>query len=190
MKKLFAFFLILTLTACGWHLRGATNIPKELSQLYITAIDSQGALITELRQLLKTNHISLVDNSDIANYSLKILEEKKDKRTAGVGNDALSSAYEITLKAEFEIRAKNSNAVNKGSAVSVRSFNYSTASINSAAQEEVLLEKEMRRDLAQQMLLYLSAVITHPPGDDEKVDPEKLNNTQHKKEQPNGKTAP
>ena len=183
MNKIIASCLIaFTLSACGWHMRGSIALPKDLSQLYVTAIDSKGALVTELRQLLKTNRVSLVDNSADANYSLYILEENKDRRTAGVGGDALSSSYEITLKADYEIQLKNSTETTKATAISVRSFNYNTASINSATQEELLLDQEMRRDLAQQMLRRLNAVVSNPP----------VSKTQETKpdEIQNGKTAP
>ncbi|MES2676018.1 MAG: LPS assembly lipoprotein LptE [Pseudomonadota bacterium] len=181
--------LTLLSSACDWHLRGAVDMPQDLSQLYISAVETRGTstdksittfstteLMTELRQQLKANRISVIDDSTAANYELIILEESMDKRTAGVGTDALSSAYEITLKSEYEIRTKNSALVVPATASSVRSFNYNTASLSSSAQEEMLLIKEMRRDLVQQMLRRLNAVVRHPEA----------NNS----EPGNGKTAP
>lgn len=180
MKNILIFFsaLILT-TACSWHLRGSVATPKDLGNLYVSAIDSKGALISELRQQLKANRVALTDNAAAADYSLNIVDESKDKRTAGVGGDALSSAYEITLKANYEIILKNNSHPIKAVAISVRSFNYNTASINSATQEESMLEQEMRRDVAQQMLRRLNAVISHPPVDKSK-----------KGGKANGQTAP
>ena len=180
MKNILALFsFTLLVTACSWHLRGSVATSKDLGNLYVSAVDSKGALISELRQQLKANGVALTDDAASADYSLKITDENKDKRTAGVGGDALSSAYEITSKANYEItRKKNSHPI-KAVAISVRSFNYNTASINSATQEESMLDQEMRRDLAQQMLRRLNSVITHPP--EEK--PKKSDNT-------NGQTAP
>ncbi len=170
-------------------MRGSIALPKDLSQLYVTAIDSKGALVTELRQLLKTNRVSTVSNSADANYSLYILEEQKDRRTAGVGGDALSSSYEITLKADYEIQLKNSTDTTKATAISVRSFNYNTASISSATQEELLLDQEMRRDLAQQMLRRLNALISNPPAKNPtETVPDNSETLNNKTE--NGKTAP
>ena len=136
MKKIIGCVLITILTsACGWHLRGAVDVPQNLSQLYISAIDTRGKsknalstststteLMSELRQLLKANHISMVDDNKVSHYQLNILEENVDKRTAGVGSDALSSAYEITIKATYEIRTKNSALATIATASSLRSF--------------------------------------------------------------------
>lgn len=179
MKKVIVFFLLISISACGWHLRGSVENTQQLSQLYISAIDSKGALISELRQILKSSHTIPIEDSNLAKYSLNILEETKDKRTTGVGGEALSSAYEITLKADYEIIVKEGNLISKATAISIRSYNYNTAAINSATQEETLLEQEMRRDLAQQMLRRLNAIIANPQ-------PEKNNSS----EATNGKAAP
>ncbi|GGY80279.1 LPS-assembly lipoprotein LptE [Cellvibrio zantedeschiae] len=191
MKKIIALALItLGLTACGWHIRGSVELPKQLSNLYVSATDSKGALITDVRQLLKTNRVKLAEKSADANYSLNILEETKDRHTAGVGGDELSSAYEITLKANYEIHLKNTNQTIKGSAISVRNFNYNTAAINSATQEELLLEQEMRRDLAQQILRRLSSVVANPPSEKSKPNKSPKPTESSSSETSNGKTAP
>jgi len=189
MKKIITSCLIaITLSACGWHIRGAIDLPKDLTHLYISAVDSKGALMTELRQLLKANRITLVENESDAKYSLTIIEETKDRRSAGVGGDALSSSYELTLKAIYEIRLKNSSEVSKATAISVRSYKYKSDSINSATQEEILLDEEMRRELAQQMLRRLNAVVTNPPVEKNKPVNSTLDTTSS--EDKNGKAAP
>jgi LPS-assembly lipoprotein len=191
MKKNIALALItFCLSACGWHIRGSLDMPKQLSNLYVSASDSKGPLITELRQLLKTNRVSLVEKSTDANYSLYILDENKDRRTAGVGGDELSSAYEITLKVNYEIHLKNHNQLVKGNAISIRNFNYNTAAINSATQEELLLDQEMRRDLAQQILRRLSSVVANPPKESTKGGKLPKPAQPSSSEKTDGKTAP
>lgn len=163
MKKIISCLVLALMTsACGWQLRGTAEIPKGLSQLYVSVEDSKGPLAIELQKTLKANHVTLVDASENANYTLIVHEESKDKRTVGVGSDALSSAYELTLKTTYEIRTKNTALPTKANAVSVRNFSYNTASLSSATLEEALLFNEMRRDIVQQMLRRLNAVVTHP----------------------------
>ena len=164
MKKIIGCLTLALLTsACGWQLRGTADISKNLSQVYIAADESKGALVSELKKSLIANNVKLLDDSKQANYILTIHQENQDKRTTGVGSDALSSAYELTLKAGYEISTKNTVLPSKATAISVRNFNYTAASISSATQEEALLITEMRRDLIQQILRRLNAVVTHPP---------------------------
>lgn len=163
MKKLITFTcLTLLLSACGWQLRGTQDGNSSVKELYVSAIDGKGALMSEMHQLLKSYHIREIDNVKNAHYAIYIKEENKDKRTAGVGGDAASSAYEITMKVKYEIHLLDTKTVSEGTAIVVRSYNYNTGAINSATQEEIILDQEMRRDIAQQMLRRLNAVVANP----------------------------
>lgn len=76
-----------------------------------------------------------------------------DKRTAGVGSDALTSAYEIILSMDYVV--SNTEGVitplNTRARIS-RTYNYDVNNANSAAQEEKLVLQEMRSELAQTIL--------------------------------------
>jgi LPS-assembly lipoprotein len=179
MKKIIALSLALLTTACGWHMRGNIDASQHLSDVYLTAENARGELVGEVKQILKTNRVNLVDTTQSARYSLAITEEINDKRTAGVGSDALSSAYEITLKAKYEIRVGDSEKLIKDSVTSVRTFNFNTAAINSGAQEETMLKNEMRRDIAQQIVRRLNSIADN-----------KINISDKKQESFRGKATP
>jgi LPS-assembly lipoprotein len=170
--------LISMVSACGWQLRGATTLPNDLTSLYVSAEDAHGALITEIKQQLKANKVMAATSASAAPYTLAILEEESDRRTAGVGSDALTSAYEITLKAEYEIRSQNGAVLAPATtATTTRTYNYSASNASSAVQEEAILLREMRRDIARQMLRRLQALPTQSP-------------TQKNQESANGQAAP
>lgn len=180
MKKIIASLsLALLTTACGWHMRGNIDTSQHLSDVYISATNSRGELLSEVRQLLKNNRVNILTVSDTAKYSLNITEENADKRTAGVGSDALSSAYEITLKTKYEIRIGNSKDIIKDYVTSVRTFNFNTSAINSGAQEEAMLKNEMQRDIAQQIVRRLNAIADN-----------KININDKKQESFRGKATP
>lgn len=170
MKKIITTLIATTLlvslvSACGWQLRGTTNLPDDLTSLYVSAEDAHGALITEVKQQLKAQKVTVATTASAAPYTLAILEEENDRRTAGVGSDALTSAYEITLKAEYEIRAANGAVLAPATtATTTRTYNYSASNASSAAQEEAILLREMRRDIAQQMLRRLQTLSTQSPA--------------------------
>jgi len=166
MKKIIACFLIISLTsACGWHLRGSISLPDSLTSLYVSAADAHGALITEIKQRLRANKVALAETAADAPYSLVIVEERNERRTAGVGSDALTSAYEVTLAADYEVRARSGERLAPvTTAITSRTYNFSPGNASSAEQEEAILLSEMRREIAQQMLRRLqSAVAAHNP---------------------------
>lgn len=157
MKKIIASLLILSLSACGWHLRGSVSGSDKLAMnqplnLVIETNDDHSLLINTLRQSLPGFKISEVSFSKNA-LVLDVGQEVMDKRTAGVGSDALTSAYEIILRAPYSLRNANGVLTPKGTIASIsRTYNYNVNNANSATQEEELVLAEMRRELAQSIL--------------------------------------
>jgi LPS-assembly lipoprotein len=154
MKKSLILFCIFLLTACGWHLRGSNpqlSSKMEWVNISITADDEHTALFTYLRPLLDIYRLKEVAD-DTATTNLQIQKLLLDKRTAGVGADALTSAYELTLSVEYRL-VKEVQSTDKMTRASVtRTYNYNLNNANGAAQEEALILREMHRELAQQIL--------------------------------------
>jgi len=152
MKKFLIFFCIFLLPACGWHLRGNDpNISSKMEwvNIVITADDEHTALFTYLRPLLDTYRLK---ENTTSSHQLQIQNLLLDKRTAGVGADALTSAYELTLSVDY-LLVSDFQTTNKMIRASVtRTYNYNLNNANGATQEEALILREMHRELAQQIL--------------------------------------
>lgn len=157
MKKIIAGLLVISLSACGWHLRGSaegkdtSSAPIELS---IATDDNYSPLLNILRQSLRA--YTITETTGKAPYILTVGKENMDKRTAGVGVDALTSAYEVILSVEYSI-TRNAELLTapKTKASISRTYNYNINNAATAAQEEALILRELRRELAQQILRRL-----------------------------------
>jgi LPS-assembly lipoprotein len=158
MKKIIASLLVLTLSACGWHLRGSATGEDKLAMttpldLVIVTKDDHSPLINALRQSLRGYKITELGTANATSLTLNLSREVLDKRTAGVGSDALTSAYEIILRVDYSI--SNASGVITPldtSARTSRTYNYNVNNANGAAQEEELVLREMRRELANTIL--------------------------------------
>lgn len=162
MKKLLTLLLSTTLvTACGWHLRGSLLLPADLKSLYITAKDSHGNLVSDIKKLVQGYDINLANKRSDAQYSLIILQERDERRTISVGNDALASEYEITLAADYRIESNDKIVVPIATATVSRSYDHDPDDVLSKSEEELLLRNEMRLDLIQQIIRRLSFATTN-----------------------------
>lgn len=168
MKKIIVLMLMLTLSACGWHLRGSTSSGDKLAMtapldLVIVTTDDHSPLINTMRQLFPAYKINELPAPTATSLILEMDRELMDKRTAGVGSDALTSAYEIILTLDYQV----SNAqgvltpVNTRARIS-RTYNYNVNNANGAAQEEELVLREMRRELAGTILRRVKNISTKP----------------------------
>lgn len=150
-----ALIATLLITGCGWHLRGIQALPEDLRSLYIGAEDAHGDLVTDMKKMVSSYDISLAANSKEADYSLIIFNERNERRTISVGNDALASEYELTLSADYRIERGSELVVPATTATISRSFDHDPNDALSSNEEERLLREEMRIGLIQQIFRSL-----------------------------------
>lgn len=159
-QRFFIVSLAITMSACGWHLRGSLMPELAIESIFISSSDEYAELPTLLTRQLTTQNISMAKQVNSAQYQLTLNKEVTTRRVVGVGGDALANAYELTLAVSYQIQ--NANAEQLGSmntAQATRSYNYNASNPSSAQQEEGILKTEMRRDLTQQILRRMSILI-------------------------------
>jgi LPS-assembly lipoprotein len=164
MKKSLIIFCIFLLSACGWHLRGSNptfSSQMEWINIAITADDEHTALFTYLLPSLDTYRLK--ENAN-ASYQLQIQNLALDRRTAGVGADALTSAYELNLSVEYRFGSDLQSKEKFTRASVTRTYNYNLNNANGAAQEEALILREMHRELAQQILRRTRLLLNQQAG--------------------------
>jgi LPS-assembly lipoprotein len=149
----FCLTCFLSLTACGFHLRGSYNLPAEIKQLELR-ISPSSPLSPPLREALQSAGVQLGGGD----YTLGIMEDKLSKQTTNT--DSRAKAAEYTLYYQVSYRLKNS----AGQAVSPerklllrRSYQYDTTAIVGKTAEEETLIRELYLDAAQQILRQLGS---------------------------------
>lgn len=164
MKKLITAVLLSALTttllsACGWHLRGFSSVPINLDRVYLTAQDSHGALITELKRALQSNKVQVTNASADAQYTIELSNEKTERRTVSVGNNALAAEYELNMSMDYRILNPAGEVVAPlVTATTYRAYTFDINAVVAKAEEERLIEREMRNNLVQQVLRRLQFI--------------------------------
>jgi LPS-assembly lipoprotein len=154
MKKIMTLLLSLTLlTACGWQLRGSLNLPSDLQSLYIDNQSQGNVTATELGRLLKANNVALAESSENAQYTIRLTNEREQRRTVSVTSGGESSEYELTYEVDYSIANSEGILVVPGATAQViRSYSYDRDNVIAKGQEEQLIRDEMRPQLASQIL--------------------------------------
>lgn len=159
MKRLLTCLCILGLTACGWQLRGSSGGEFNLERIYVTTENNHGPFITEFFQTLRAHRIAIADEPAQAQLHLVLSDETRDRRTAAVGSDALTSAFELVLTVEYSVIGPDGALVTRDSARVMRTFDYTARSATSGAREENILIGEMRRELSQLLIRRAEAQV-------------------------------
>jgi len=160
-KKLFWLFLVLSLTACGFHLRGAFQLPEELSTVYLGA-KSSTVLVEDLRLILKTNGSLIVSDVTKANSSITIEKEKNTQRVISVDSSGRAREYELTYEVVFSVKTHAENEKSKINIENkklklIRDYVYDSEAVLGKSREKNILIRDMQRDASRLIMLQTQA---------------------------------
>lgn len=152
---LFALTVALLAGGCGWHLRGASEVPP-IGRFYLSASDRHSDLVASLNDYLRDSDIEVVADATAADYSLVILAEREDSRTATVNSNSRAAELALTEEADFTVLDRDGRRVLPRTTVVVeRSFEYTEINALASDSESALLKREMQAELAQQIVRQL-----------------------------------
>ncbi len=163
MKQLIAASCLLLgaclVSACGWHLRGSIGADLAIDSVYVKADNQHGELASELRRALAANKVSVSQDAGSAQYQISLSKERRDRRVVSVGNEALASEYELTLSVNYLLTDRAGMVLAPTSeALALRSYNFDRNAVVAIAEEEKLIERELRANLIQQIIRRLQFV--------------------------------
>lgn len=149
------------ITGCGWQLRGHLALPEGTDSIFVSAEDSHGSLVGELKKLLSANQVTAAISSKEAQYSIFIEREDEKKRTVAVGSNTLAAEYELTLEVDYRIEsADGEKLIPKATAQVARTYAYNRDDVVAKDEEEKLIKEEMRRNVVQQIIRRLRYAVS------------------------------
>jgi LPS-assembly lipoprotein len=156
--SLLGFIFLLSLTACGFHLRGHNLNQAEFPfhSLFIKA-PSESPFVTDLRNALELNKVALLLDPEKADITLHIVTERTDKQILSIS--AAGRAQEYELRYLVSLRAydgKEQEWLPASEILIYRTMTYDDAQALSKEQEELMLYRDMRSDAVQQVMRRLS----------------------------------
>lgn len=153
-KTVFIFFLSVLLTACGFHLRGYVDMPDHLKTVYISPDNPYDPTQRELRQVLRLSSVTVAESPENV-YTLKLLGENYNTEALIIGTDGLVKQEQMNLSLRYQLIPPDGEALPEQTVRTQRDLNVDQNQILGQNQEENILLREMRADLAQQLLRRL-----------------------------------
>lgn len=152
--------LVLTFTSgCGFHLRGAADLPDSIKTLFIQGIDLYQTRGRALKIGLENNGVTVMSQYKAGHAVMTVTENVQERRVLSVGADAKVSEYELYGAMRFSISDGQGKALLSQQLVeSQRDYQFDQAQVLSADEEERLLREQMDQQLVQAVLRRLSAL--------------------------------
>ncbi|PHS27578.1 MAG: hypothetical protein COA83_00825 [Methylophaga sp.] len=152
-------FLLLAVSACGFQLRGSTNIPASLQIIYVQGVNMQQGLGLELKRGLTRNGVTVLSDYQEGNAVLTILDNKFERRVLSVGSDAKVSEYELHGMVTFKVTDNDSQVLLGSERVEAqRDYQFDQNQVLGKGEEERLLKEQLNQQLVQTILRRLSVL--------------------------------
>jgi LPS-assembly lipoprotein len=145
----------LMLTACGFQLRGITEL--SFKNLFIQGTPL--SISRELKQSLKANGIQVVKSSEQAELLLELLNETNEKKILSLSGTGVVREFELFYQVSFRTREPNNPIWSTPQTVQTRrDFSYNDNALLGKAEEEVMLNNDMHKDAIREVIRRLSAI--------------------------------
>lgn len=140
--------MALLLSACGYHLRGALELPANMKNVYVEG--GSGALLEHFKQVMKSSSAQLVSSRKEAGIVVKIFNEDFNRRVLSLSSRGKSNEFELEYRLDYEFANANDALLMPRQSVDVRREYYNDQQFVIAKdQEEAVIRNEMYQQAVQ-----------------------------------------
>jgi LPS-assembly lipoprotein len=141
-----AMLCLLTLAACGFHLRGMQDMP--FKTLYIQK-SGETQLVKDLQRSLASSGVQVVPT---------LMGEKNDKKILSLGGSGKVKEYELVYQVVLRMRDASSETWGAPQTVEIRrDYSYSDTQLLAKDYEESRMYSDMRADATREIMRRLNA---------------------------------
>ena len=153
--KLLFLVIAITLSSCGFKLKGSYEIPYQTIYLQAAGESRVGRIIK--RQIQRKSNIEIVQTLSAAEATINILEEVSTRAVSILSNVGSVDEYELIYTVRYRIGpGQNSSSMQEGQIVLRRKITHSDLDIAAKSNEEDVLINDMASEAATGILVRLS----------------------------------
>lgn len=160
LHVLLMLLLTLSISACGFHLRGESKLHTSFSTLALKGREGQAFRQILVGKLEKSG----VELDDSAPYTIRLLDEESERRVSAYSTRAKSAGFELKRTITFKIIGPNQKEeeVPETEMFSRRHLLFREDQVVGKQDEEVLLWQEMDQELAERIIRKLESIHLEP----------------------------
>jgi len=155
------FIYAALLAGCGFELRGVTEIPAELTPLYVQA-GTGSHIAGVLNATLRINGVPTTDNPKAAGVVVRILDEAHTSRVSAVNSQGKVIGSELQYRVTFDgVRGNGQPFAERQSVEVVRDYVNPEVEVLGKSEEAEMIRRDLEQDTADRILRRLRARL-HP----------------------------
>lgn len=152
--------LMLTLTGCGFHLKGyQQEASQALDGLYVVAGEQRNTLAGTLSYNLRIGGVKLAEGAESAKAKVEITRERLQSRVLAVDASGKALDQELQLAASFRLTRVSGGDPETQDLELVRQLSSSGRDELGQRNELAMLADDMRNEMANQIIRRLEALL-------------------------------
>lgn len=133
------------LSACGYHLRGALELPANMKNIYVEG--GSGTLVEQFKQVMKASSTQLASSPKGAGIVIKIYNEDFSRRVLSLSTRGKSNEFELIYHLDYEFAKADDTLLMERQPVDIRREYYNDQQFMIAKDQE---EAGIRNEMYQQ----------------------------------------
>lgn len=157
LRRALLLLLALSLTACGFHLRGSDlkDVQFAFKSLYLKS-PGETQFVSDLRSAMKASRIPLVEKQDDAELVLEVISEQQVKQILSLSGAGRVQEYQLFYRVSLRAYDVERRDWLPPDEISLsRILPYDDTQVLAKEQEEAMLYKDMRADAVAQIIRRL-----------------------------------
>ena len=150
-KKSVILIMALLLNACGYHLRGAFELPAGLKNIFLEGGSAQ--LQEQFKKAMELSSVPIASSADKAGIVIRISDENSLRRVLSLASTGAANDFELDYQFYYEIADAKNKVLMARQPVEIKReyYNDQTAIIAKEA-EELLIRNEMYQQAVRTMV--------------------------------------
>jgi LPS-assembly lipoprotein len=150
--------LLLGASACGFQLRGASNVPPEMQRTFIATDDRQSPFYRKLRGELRSSGVELVDSPADATAVFSILADDTDQRVLSVSARNVPREYEVYYTITYALHSGQTELMEPRTRTKTNDYTWDETEVLGKLKEQELLRNAIVDDLVRVVMIQLAAL--------------------------------
>ena len=156
-RTLWISLLIIVLTGCGFHLRGALPTLTMDNPIYIAGVDKNSGLYRELARQLRGAKSVVTETRSLAKSVLTISEYRSRERQLTLNSSNQAVEYELEESFNFSVQTSRTTIESRPLKVT-RVLGRTESETLAREREEREMRINMRHDLVNQLMYQLARI--------------------------------
>jgi len=148
----------IVLGGCGFHVRGASDLPPKMERTYIATDDRHSQFYQALRTELIQSGLEIVDSPADATAIFSIHHDVTRQRVLSVSARNVPTEYEVYYTVRYSVESGQESLLDLRTQTLVQDYTWDPTLVLGKEQEQRQLRKAIVGDLVRVVMIQLSSL--------------------------------